>query len=510
MSSGPEKPNPFEQALRYWTLVRSHGRWVFLITLTITLVSFNVIAMLQDYYEATTTILVDPQQIPDRYVTSTVVEDPAHRLSTISQQVLSATRLQQIIDQYNLYPHLRNKVPSEQIIAMIVKDIDLKVKEGGSSLSSFTITYKGTDAKLVSEVTNQLASGFIEWNLKNREQVVAGTTDFLKSELEKARQDLKDQESKLSEFKIAHAGELPDDQPGNLQMMAQLQSALQANREALNRLDIQRTVLLHSGETGTPTAGASASPISERAQLLSEKRDLEHKLDELRKTYTAEFPDIVTLNRRLDEVNGRLRQLPPEKPEEVASSGENVQLSLLDKQIARLNEEQRQIKSQMNSYRVRMEAAPIRQQQMLDLTRNYQVSSNDYASLLEKTSASQLAAELEKRQKGERFTILDPARTPGRPFKPNRPLLMIAAALGAFCFSIVTVAAKDMLSGTLRTEHDVAEALPRGVPLLAIVPMIQTAEALRRRRLTSVVIAVVVLVVCGAETLFLLKIRPIL
>ena len=510
MGSDPKKQDSFEQMLRYWRLVRSHRWLVLLATIGISLVMFNVIAMLQDYYQATTTILVDPQQIPDRYVTSTVVEDPTHRLNTISQQVLSATRLQQIIDQYNLYPRLRNKVPAEQIIAMMAKNVDLKVKEGGSSLSTFTITYKGTDPKTVSDITNQLASGFIEWNLKNREQVVSGTTDFLKAELEKARQDLQDQESKLSRFKIAHAGELPEDQASDMQLMAQLQSALQANREALNRFDVQRTVLLHAGEPGTAGTGASSAPVSERGQLLLERRELEHKLNDLRKTYTPEFPDIVGLSRRLSTVNERLRQLPPDEPEEMTNSGENVQLSLLDKNIVRLNEEHRQIMAQMNSYRAKMEAAPIRQQQMLDLTRNYQVSSKDYASLLEKTSASQLAAELEKRQKGERFTILDPAKVPRHPFKPNRPVLMMIATIGALCFSIVTVVAKELLSGTLHTEHDVAEALPHGLTVLAVVPVIHTSASLRKRRLMAAGIAVLVLVVCSAEAFFFLKVRPIL
>src|ERR1051326_1854907 len=145
------------------------------------------------------------------------------------------------------------------ISSTMVKDIDIKVKEGGSSLGSFTITYRGTDRKAVAQVTNQLAAGFIEWNLKNREQIVVDTTDFLHSELERARQSLKDQESKLGQFKIAHAGQMPEDQTANLQMLSQLQSSLQANREELNRLDMQKTMLL-SGET--TSAGAPAAPVT--------------------------------------------------------------------------------------------------------------------------------------------------------------------------------------------------------------------------------------------------------
>lgn len=509
VSISQKEENPFEQFLRCWRLVRLYRWWIALGTFVIGLACMNAVFMLQDYYQATTTILVDPQQIPDRYVTSTVVDDPSHRLNTISQQVLSATRLQQIIEQFHLYPNLRGKMAAEQLVSVMVKDIDIKVKDGGSSLSSFTITYTSTNPRIVAEVTNQLASGFIEWNLKNREQVVTGTTDFLKSQLEKARQDLKDQEQKLSEFKLRHAGELPEDQAANLQMLSQLQSSFQANREALNRFDMQRTMLLHSKDI-IPATGKPSGPLSERAQLLLEERDVEQKLAELRRIYTAEYPDIRTLSNRLSQVKERLRLLPSDKPEEAAQTGDNVQLSLVDREIARLNQEQKQIQSQMGSYHAKMAAAPIMQQQLLDLTRNYQVSSSDYASLLEKTSSSQLAADLEKKQKGERFTILDSANIPGHPFKPNRRMLIPAVFWGALCLSIALVIGKDVLTGALLSEHDLAAIVPKGVPVLAVVPEIQTSAALLRRKLIGIGAMVIVLLVCGAEVLLILKIKPII
>ena len=503
-----KEQNPSDQLFRYWKLVRAHGWWIFLGTLVITLAGLNVIAKIPDYYQATTTILVDPQQIPDKYVTSTVVEDPRYRLNTISQQVLSATRLQEIIDQYGLYPELRKKRSREEIIATMVKDIDLKVKEGGSSLGSFTITYRGTDRKAVAQVTNQLAAGFIEWNLKNREQIVVDTTEFLHSELDRARQSLKDQESKLSQFKLAHAGEMPEDQTANLQMLGQLQSSLQANRETLNRLDMQRTMLF-SAETGTTSSGAPVTPVTERQQLLAEKRDADRKLADLRKTYTSEFPDIVSLSKRLDQINERLRELPPDKPQEIARNTDNVQLSLIDREISRLNDEQKQIKAQMNSYRAKMDAAPIRQQEMLDLTRNYQVSSNDYSSLLEKSTASQLAAELEKRQKSERFTIIDPATVPERPFKPNRPLLMIGLVFVSFSVSIAGVVGKTALSRKVQNEYDLAAILPPGVPVLVVVPFIETNAMLRKRRFIKILAIAGSVAACAVEMFMLLKFKPL-
>jgi capsular polysaccharide biosynthesis protein len=164
----------------------------------------------------------------------------------------------------------------------------------------------------------------------------------------------------------------------------------------------------------------------------------------------------------------------------------------------------------MGGYNAKMAAAPIRQQQIVDLARNYQVSSTDYASLLQKTSSSQLAAELEKRQKGERFTILDAATVPGRPFKPNRRSLMLGAVFAAFCFSVMVFVVKDMISGTVRNEDDLLKMLPGEAPVLAVIPAIDTPTILRRRRLQNLAVIAIVVVACGVEVLIFLSIRPIL
>ena len=256
------------QLAAFWHTVRHYRGWIVLGTVLLSLAGFTVVLLMPDRYKATTTILVDPQKVSEKYVSPTVNSDPGQRLTTITQQVLSSTRLQQIIDDMHLYPELRGKISREELIDLMRKDITITVKQGSSSgLSAFTIEYEGRQRQQVAQVANQLAASFIEWNVKSREQQSQDTTEFLDAQLKEAKQNLEQQEARLSAFKMRHLGEMPEQQPANMQALTQLQGQFQANADALNRLEVERTLLsrgLESPNTGEPK---TAPVLTERAKL---------------------------------------------------------------------------------------------------------------------------------------------------------------------------------------------------------------------------------------------------
>ena len=183
---------PITQFLEYWSLIRRYRWHVLLGSCALTLIFVIVIARLPNVFEATTTILVNPQQVPEKYVAPAVISDPSARLNTLTQQVLSRTRLQEIIDKFHLYVPLQKSHSPEEIIEGMRHDIAIQVKQGsGPELSTFTITYQGKDADLVATVANELANSFIQWNVHSREMQVSGTQEFLQSELDEARQSLR-------------------------------------------------------------------------------------------------------------------------------------------------------------------------------------------------------------------------------------------------------------------------------------------------------------------------------
>jgi len=501
--------SPVQQVKQYWATVVHFKAWILLGALAISLVSFTLIAKMHDHYKATTTIMVEPQKVPDKIVQSTITVDLQQRLGTISQTVLSTTRLQEMIEQLNLYPEMRKNTPMEQIVEQMRKDITIEVKQG--AISTFTISYESKAKELVAPVANQLATRFIEWNIDVNNAGLKNINEFLNSELQQAKTDLEQQETKLREFKMAHIGETPETQNVNVQMLSQLNAQLQADSDALNRLDIKRTMLLH--EDSAPATPNGPRPVSERARLEQEKRQLEDKLADLRRKYTADYPDTVEASQRLDRVNAQLHALPPEtnlSADTPKGKEENVELAIVNREMKRLNDDQGRIQEQIRMYRSRVEASPLREQQMADLSRNYEVSKAHYQSLLDKTFTAKMGQDLQSNQQAERFTILDPARTPERPFKPSRTALMISSALGALVGCLALAIGFDMLTSTIKSETEVKRMIPANIPLLVAIPAIETpAEHSRRMRYMAVAIAIAVLA-CLAEVGFYVKVHPYL
>jgi polysaccharide biosynthesis transport protein len=501
------------QIQEYLHVIRRDKLWIYLMTVGMTLSAFIGLALLPNKYKATTTVEVDPQRVPEQFVSELVRMSPTDRLQTISQEVLSETRLQQIIDQWDLYPKMRGKYPRETIIEQMRNDTVIEVRQSGGGLAVFSITYQGTQPTLVAKVTNQLASDFIQWNLKNREQHAEGTTEFLNTQLQEAKRVLEDQENKLRQYKIAHLGELPQQQDALLHTLSGLQVQLQANADNLNRLDEERLTLSQLPES-VPMAGGNPQPVSDRAQLQIEKNQLETRLSELRRRYTDKFPEVQDVIRQLNRVNEDLAALPPDKPFVPSSSTKptaaGLRLEVIGREMQRLKEEQKKIREQIETYQVKVDAIPRREQEMIDLTRNYDTSKARYESLLGKSYAADMSNELDSQQKGERFIVLDPARVPERPYSPNRPKWMAISFFMSFFCSIAVVVVKEYLDPRIKTEREVRVAYPEPIPLLAAIPHIQSPIERRKHLQFAAFCVSVSILAIGAVVGLLWKIHPIL
>lgn len=511
MTSLPGNTLP-QEIQRYRNLFARYAWGISVAALAMTLIAIVLIALLPDQYQATTTILVDPQRIPDRYVTSTVPADPAERLNTLKQQIESTTLLEQIIEQMGLYPEMRGRA-REDIVDKMRADIELIAKPGsGQDMGTFTITFRGSSPQVVANVANQLASKFIEWNLHSREQRAEDTTQFMATQLEEARQNLQEQEGKLRDFKMHHLGEMPDQSNANLQTLARLQAALQANTDALSRNDEQTQLLELVPDAPPPPP---VVPLTDRDRLEAEKRRLQIDLIELRKKYTGSHPDVMAADARLREVQKQLDAAPVTTaaapvPSAKPTSTVEVRRQLLDKEKQHLLGEQQEIRAQFAIYQGKVDAVPLREQQLSDLTRDYNISKEHYSSLLEKTLSAEMATDLEKRQQGERFTIIDPAQPPQRPYKPRRLAMMGSALLGSLFLAFGTVIVLDRVSDAIKAEGELKDLLPQGIAVVGLIPAIETrADRSRRRRVHFLAIAAS-LAGCIAVAAFLWKVHPIL
>jgi polysaccharide chain length determinant protein (PEP-CTERM system associated) len=453
---------------------------------------------LPNRYRSETLIMVVPQRVPETYVKATVTSRIEDRLQSISQQILSRTRLERIIQDFNLYSLQRQRGPMEDVIDRMRRDIDVQVVKG----DAFRITYTSDDPQTVVKVTERLATLFINENLKDREVLAVGTNEFLEAQLEEARLKLVGQESKLEEYRRRYTGELPSQLQSNLQALQNTQLQIQAvvdaaSRERDRKLMLQR--LLSEPEpvavvVPQPATIEPATPVGATA---------EQQLDAARKTLanlelrlTADHPDVRRQKRIIAELEPKAaaeraaapspaadapRLVSPEEASRIARTREmRAELESVTRQIAMKEAEEQRLRGDAARLQARIDAVPSRESQLAELTRDYETMQKVYRDLLAKQQDSQVAANLERRQIGEQFKVLDVARVPEKPFSPNRRLIGAAGMVGGLALGIALVTLLEYRDRSYRSQDDVEAVLSLAV--LATVPIMCTEEERSRAR----------------------------
>jgi polysaccharide biosynthesis transport protein len=461
-------------------------------------------------YKSSTLILVEEPQMPESYVAPNVNENLQDRLQSITQQILSETRLLTIIDKLNLYP---GRSPDDKVDA-IRKDIgpvDIVKDTRNNEISSFRVSYSAANPRLAQQVTTELTQLFINENSKVREEQSQATTHFMEQQLEDARVALAAQEAKVKQFEAAHEGYLPSQQQSNIQILAGLQGQLQNQQDSLNTAKQQRgyyqSLMEHYKNLRASGKSADGAPTAVGA-LNAQLERLKTELTDLNSRYTDSYPDVVRLKTQIAAVEQQKADLlaaprTASKESNENESGPVMQLqSQLDANQIEIQSRERAIaglESRIGEYQSRLNAEPGTEQELLDVTRGYEQSKAIYDDLLRKKTQSVMATSMEELQKGERFTMLDPPSLPTKPDFPNRLKfcgLGIAAGLALGCLVVFLV---ELFDDRMHGEKEIKAML--GLPVLAEIPEIQGVgdEQKQRRRvalgwaLTAIVGAVIAL-----------------
>lgn len=469
----------------YWQIFQRQRWWVIVPAVLVSMVVFLVSAKLPRSFRSETFILVDSQKVPAEYVKATVSSDVTERLQTISQEILSRTHLEKIIEQYGLYPDKRS-LPMEDVVDFMRRDIDLAIvsdkNNRASGIGGFRLSYIGAKPEVAQQVTRQLGSLFIEENLKVRESQAEGTNEFIESELVKAKQVLDAHEKQVKEFKSRYSGGLPEQEQSNLQLIGQTQALLQANSDTLNRLQQQKsyteTMMESMGKGMTPTGAKPTSP---------ELEALRRELVTLQQKYTANHPDVISVKSQIAALEAELSKsvaTDPATGQSGVPANVRAQLKLLDSEIANRNKKQVDLENRIRALQGRVENLPRVEQEFAEINRDYTVSKANYEALLAKQNSSQMAAEMERRAKGEQFRIVDPASYPMKPAKPNLPMINLGGLLVGLMVGGGMGFLRELRDRSIHTEKDVSHYL--NAPVLGVMLVIHTeqslAEAKRKTR----------------------------
>ena len=459
--------------------------------------------LLHPRYQSSTLILVAQPTMPKEYITPNVTDELQERLQSITQQILSRTRLLRIIDQVGLYPAPPAPKSPDEKVEQMRKDIAIDLVRGhGDQITAFNVSYTSGDPLLAQRVTGELTNLFINENLEARQQQSQDTTDFLETQLERARSQLAEQENRVRQFKSQHVGEMPEQLSTNLQILSGLQSQLKSEQDSLNAAKQQRVYLQTLANQSRVLGSSHGEGVTVGLPALEQELEkLRAQLADLSSHYTDRHPDVRKLKEQIAKTERMRDQLlastkatnVEDGARSAGSAGEQTDVTLnpasaqLESQLQanRIEITNREhsiaaLKTKIDDYQARLNQEPIREQQFADLTRGYDQSKANYDDLLKKKNESAMATNMEIAQRGERFTVVDPPSLPQKPSFPNRlKLCGIGLAVGLALGGVV-VGLLELKDDRIYDEKKLKELLP--ATILAEIPVIASEVDQRKER----------------------------
>lgn len=474
VSQEEKQASPKEIVREVYSII-ARRRWLILCTSCfVALASLVAIQVLPVRY-ASDAILVRHQPVSPGYAlggNAMLSDDEAMDAST--REVLSQAKLLAIINQFGLYAEARAKgVTSEDLVqtmrrGITIEPIDVPRPQAESSL--FKISYSANNPKVAQDVVVKLVQGFIDANVKTREDKAEATTKFLKEQVDASRDRLAQQEQRLQEFKAQYAGTLPEQVFANSAAASDSRTQLQNTLHNLDRVKQQRATL-EASLTGTLNRKQA-----ERATLLSR--------------YTPRHPEVLKKDQEIAAIDAVLRRFrsgaaaggnaqSPISTDDPALIEAARQAESTGRELDALSRESARLNSAVGQYQGRVNAAPVREQQLAALLRDYDLTKQEYASLLNRQLQSQLAGNLEERGEGVQFRLIEPPSLPAAPNSPPRRKIGLGGLAGGVALGLGLAFLLHILDGSLHTEKSTKQRF--ALPIVLGIPVMRT-EAEERRR----------------------------
>jgi len=460
--------------------------WILPIT-TVLLGTLGLCAalVLPKKYTSQTMVLVDQPTVGADYVKPVITEDLNHRLASMQEQVLSRTRLQPIIEKFNLYPTDRDRVHIDDLVerlrsAVAIKPMERTPGTESHQLPGFYVDVTFNNPQTAQQICTEITSMIMAQNAEDRQKQVKVTTEFLSQQLDEAKKSLDEQDAKLAQFKRQFLGELPEEEQTNLSILMGMNAQLEANTQALSRAQQEKAFtesVFSQQEANWKASQKGQNPETAEQQLSA----LQDQLTNLLARYTPEHPDVIKLKNEIEALKKQQAEAPksdePTNGNSPAPASEPPQIQQLraklrldDINIAELTHRQSQIQEQIRQLQGRVQASPMVEQQFKELTRNYQTALEFYNDLLKKRQSAGVAGDLENERQSEQFRVFDPPSLPDQPSFPKKIIFVGGGLGGGLALGLGILFLTALSDKSLHNERDVELALK--LPVLVSVPTI--------------------------------------
>jgi polysaccharide chain length determinant protein (PEP-CTERM system associated) len=481
------------------------------------LAGYWIAMALPNYYNSAATIFVEPQVLNKKLVESgSGGHDIGYRLSLMTAQILSRPRLSRVIDDLNLYPEESKTMLREEVIGLLRSRISVLPAErasiagaggpGDPGLSTFVVAFTDKSPQVAAEVAQRVANDFVKEHIEERVGMTRKSLEFIESELERLNTDYSAVQDEVTRVKNANSGRLPDDQAANQRVLDRIVGELRGGQRVL---DVAR-----GNKAFWDAQVVSAATVSDPSDAGSpghRLQILELELTEYRsRGFTDRHPDVIQAEQEIADVRGQIESVEDEEALDrtptLAQQTAEAQRERAALDVEMAVKEIERLRTSADAIEQRLAETPKVAERLGQLENQSNALYENVRLFSSRQMAAKVHVDVERRQLGEQFNILEPAFAASAPSSPNRALIVVMGLIAGLAIGVSGAVLLEAMDSSFRVVRDVQSAF--SIPVLATIPEIvleSDRAATHRKLVRQLVAAVSVVLFClvgGALTYF--------
>ncbi|HEB90827.1 MAG TPA: hypothetical protein ENI85_14735, partial [Deltaproteobacteria bacterium] len=418
-------------------LARRRGKLIALIAGGVILVTFWVAMALPNLYQSSATILVEPQSVDESLVDSGVRETSLNdRLGLMTAEILSRARLSKIITELDLYPEEHEDMQRFEVVDLmrsyvnvepVFSELEGRQRNRDQTFNTFRIVFSHEDKQIAKEVAQRIANDFINANINSRTEITKKSLEFMSDALTDLSEQLARVENEIAEVKAENAGRLPEEFEANQRMlqfaMGDLRDAQRIYDGAVSDASYWKNQALTAFSMSSPND--QTSPTYRLRSLEIERGSL------MARGFTEKHPDVVRVESEIEIVKSQIAEAGEDEdaPKSFGEQNARAEQGRAEARAAAASEDITRLRRTIADLEERLAATPAVAERLDALSRRYDHLARSYQDFSDRLQQAGVQADLERRQLGEKFRILEPAEMAPEPSSPNRILLLSLGAI---------------------------------------------------------------------------------
>ena len=539
----------------YINLIKRRKLSFIIPAVTIFLAAVILALELPTIYQSKATILIEEQEIPRDFVSSTIANYAAQQVQVISQRLLTIESIRAIAEKFQLYSGGGANVSGSRLAQKFRKNMSLDLVDAQvvdprsgrptSATIAFTLSFTDTDPATAQKVTDELVTLFLNENLRDRTEQARSTADFLAQEAQELDAELMEVEQRLAKFKVDNEGSLPELYQFNLSILERSEREMSVMEQRIQELEKRKIEVTSQLSQLSPTAPLKLSSgdvvlsdmdrlkvlqseyrrvkaiyrdnhpdvvrlereisnLQEELGVTSDTEDLQlqlqlqkERLSELQSKYNDSHPEIASTRRIIAQLEKSIRTAEPQagNATQVANNPAYVmlqtQLDATESELRSLQARQKELREKIENHETLVRRAPNVEKEYNALLRDYESVSARYQDIKAKQRSAAMSIALETEQRGERFTLIEPPALPIDPVSPNRSAIIYLGFVLAIGVGVGVVLLREALDSAIHSEGELAAIT--GEPALVVIPYLDNEiDIIKRQRALKLALAVAV------------------